>query len=131
MLFILDQHATMLAEMCAMWQEKLRGIPCLWPMSQDWGPPPEKLAAAASRRHDLVANGSSAVVVDDDEYEDLSDGDDGELLDTIEDIALLDEYRGESIGDKPSWTDFEYELFDLDPLSSPVRPSASKRLRET
>ncbi|OAX31163.1 hypothetical protein K503DRAFT_788013 [Rhizopogon vinicolor AM-OR11-026] len=101
MSFVLDQHATMLAEMCAMWQEKLHGIPCLWPMSQDWEPPPEKLVAVASYHHDLVTNGSSAVVVDDDEYEDSSDGDNGDEL---------------------SWTDFEYELCDLDPLSSPVHP---------
>lgn len=85
----------------------------------------------ASRRHNSVANGSSAVVVDEDEYENSSDGDDGELLNTIEDIALLDEYWGDSIGDELSETDFEYELLDLDLLSSPVRPSARKRLRET
>jgi hypothetical protein len=131
MMFVLDQHASTLAEICVTWQEKVRGIPCLWPMSQEWGPPLEKLAAAASRHHDSVANGFPALVVDDDDYEDSSDGDDGELLDTIEDIALIDEYHGESIGDELSGTDFEYELCDLDPLSSPVRPSASKRLRET
>ncbi|KAG1781300.1 hypothetical protein EV702DRAFT_1193479 [Suillus placidus] len=104
MLFVLDQHATMLAEMCVMWQGKLCGTPCLWSMSQHWGPLPKKLAAAASRRHDSVANGSSVVVVDDDddEYEDSSDGDDGELLDTIEDVALLDEYNGKSIRDELS-----------------------------
>ena len=129
-MFVLDQHANTLAEICVTWQEKVRGIPCLWPMSQNWGPPEEKLAAAASRHHDSVANGFPAFTVDDDDYEDSSDGDDGELLDTIEDMALIDEYHGENIGDELSGTDFEYELYDLDPLSSPVRPSASKRLRE-
>ncbi|OAX32627.1 hypothetical protein K503DRAFT_805073, partial [Rhizopogon vinicolor AM-OR11-026] len=44
MMFVLDQHAAMLAEMCVTWQEKVRGIPCLWPMPQQWGPLPEKLA---------------------------------------------------------------------------------------
>ncbi|OJA10545.1 hypothetical protein AZE42_11907, partial [Rhizopogon vesiculosus] len=131
MLFVLDQHATMLAEMCVTWQEKVHGIPCLWPMPQEWGPLPEKLTAAASHHHDSVANGSLALVVDDEDYEDLSDGDDGELLDTIEDIALIDEYHGESIGDKLSGINFEYELCDLDPLSSLVRPSTNKRFCET
>jgi len=131
MMFVLDQHAAMLAEMCLTWQEKVRGIPCLWPMPQQWGPLPEKLAVAASRHHDSVANGSPALVVNDEDYEDSSDGDDGELLDTIEGIALMDEYHGESIGDELSGINFEYEVYDLDPLSSPVRPSTNKRLHET
>ena len=131
MLFVLDQHATTLAEMCVTWQEKVRGIPFLWPTSQAWGPPPEKLAAAASRHHDSVANRSSALGVDDDDYEDSSDGDDGELLDTMEDVALIDEYHSESIVDGLHGTDFEADFYDLEPLSLPVRPSATKQLRQT
>ncbi|KAG2741777.1 hypothetical protein P692DRAFT_20879912 [Suillus brevipes Sb2] len=98
--FHLKARAEELLCICVIWRNKVREIPCAWPV-ESWGPTNEDLLRAA---RDQV---QSSFFQDDDDDESVGvvdecdeDGDpaysevgDDELMDAIEEVALADEYR--------------------------------------
>ncbi|KAG1744527.1 uncharacterized protein EDB91DRAFT_1236494 [Suillus paluster] len=100
MSFHLRSCADELVNICVVWKKKVQCIPCAWSVGESWGPSDEALLQAAC---DQVWS-SFRDEDDDDSVEGEEEGDckedmgygeieDEELMDAIEDIALVDEYR--------------------------------------
>ncbi|KAG1744082.1 uncharacterized protein EDB91DRAFT_1246963 [Suillus paluster] len=99
--FHLTSHADELANICVAWRRKVQCIPCAWSVVDSWGPSDEVLLRAT---HEQVQpsfqdeDDQSVGPVDEDDEGDLDCGEigDDELMDVIEVIALVDEYRGKA-----------------------------------
>ncbi|KAG1814586.1 uncharacterized protein BJ212DRAFT_1300405 [Suillus subaureus] len=83
----------------AVWKKKVQCIPCTWPVGESWGPSDGALLqAACDQAQSSFRDEDDAESVEGEEgdcEEDLEYGEigDKELMDAIEDIALVDEYR--------------------------------------
>ncbi|KAG1896097.1 uncharacterized protein F5891DRAFT_1130422 [Suillus fuscotomentosus] len=83
----------------AVWKKKVQCIPCAWPVGESWGPSDEALLQAArDQAQSSFRDEDDAESVEGEEGDcegDLEYGEigDEELMDAIEDIALVDEYR--------------------------------------
>ncbi|KAG1854229.1 hypothetical protein F4604DRAFT_1883345 [Suillus subluteus] len=114
-----------LPDICIIWKKKVQNIPCAWPMIVSWGPSEKALVQAACNQ----ARSSFWGEDDDESLEGDREGDcesdleygeieDEELMDTIEEIALADEYR---YGQNAEFTD---DLDDLDDIADDFIPSS-------
>ncbi|KAG1802391.1 uncharacterized protein BJ212DRAFT_1230859, partial [Suillus subaureus] len=91
-------NADKLANICVVWRRKAQCIPCAWSVVDSWGPSDEVLLQAT---HEQVQpsfwdeDDQSVGPVEEDNKGDSDCGEigDDELMDAIEDIALVDEYR--------------------------------------
>jgi hypothetical protein len=131
MSFHLRSRADELVNICVVWKKKVQCIPCAWPVGESWGPSDEALLQAA---YDQVQ--SSFRDEDDDESVggeeegdckgDLEYGEigDEELMDAIEDIALVDEYRYDHSNELVDDTD---DIDDDYMPSSPIKLAHKRR----
>ncbi|KAG0698489.1 hypothetical protein DFH29DRAFT_983874 [Suillus ampliporus] len=125
MSFHLRSCADELINICVVWKKKVQCIPCAWPVGESWGPSDEALLQAARDQAQ-----SSFCDEDDPESVEGEEGDcegdleygeigDEELMDAIEDIALVDEYR----------YDYSNELVDdTDDIDDHYMPSSPIKL---
>ncbi|KAG1863193.1 hypothetical protein DFJ58DRAFT_619763, partial [Suillus subalutaceus] len=96
--FHLTSCADGLVNICVAWQRNVQCIPCAWSVVDRWGPSDEVLLQAT---HEQVQpsfqdeDDQSVGPGEEDDEGDLNYGEigDNELMDVIEDIALVDEYR--------------------------------------
>ncbi|KAG1900860.1 uncharacterized protein F5891DRAFT_1188357 [Suillus fuscotomentosus] len=129
--FHLRAHAEELLSICVVWKNKVREIPCAWPV-EHWGPTNKDLLRAtrdqvqSSFFQDDNDDESVGVVDESDEDGDLaySEVGDDELMDAIEEVALADEYRYQ---DEDFIDDIDIE--DSFMPSSPTKSTPKKRRR--
>ncbi|KAG1864094.1 hypothetical protein C8R48DRAFT_570903, partial [Suillus tomentosus] len=87
-----------LANICVTWRRKVQRIPCAWSVVDSSGPSYEVLLWATHKQAQPSfwnEDDQSVGPVEEDDEGDLDCGEigDDELMDAIEDIALVDEYR--------------------------------------
>jgi hypothetical protein len=107
-------------------------IPCHSLTRDSWGPSPEQLTEAACIKVSsiYVADYREEVISENEDGEDSEDADsamgsDDELLATVEEFALMDEYHNQLGSENFGNEDWDWDdALDLDPPSSP-----SKRAR--
>ncbi|KAF8836117.1 hypothetical protein BDN67DRAFT_1014942 [Paxillus ammoniavirescens] len=124
----LGRRCSELAELCVEWQTRVRMIPYTSP-SLDWGPTPDQLIEATRVKISSVytTDYGEGVLSEDEDREESEDsgsdlGGDDELLDAVEEFALVDEYHNQEHSEyceDGEWDD----LFDVDPPSSPTKQS--------
>ncbi|KAG0703204.1 hypothetical protein DFH29DRAFT_981988 [Suillus ampliporus] len=109
MSFHLRSRADELVNICVVWKKKVQCIPCAWPVGESWGPSDEALLQAArDQAQSSFRDEDDAESVEGEEGDcegDLEYGEigDEELMDAIEDIALVDEYRYDYSNDACSY----------------------------
>ncbi|KAF9231394.1 hypothetical protein BU15DRAFT_90924 [Melanogaster broomeanus] len=129
--FHLRRRADFLKELSTIWCAKVNLIPCAWPMPISWGAP----ELHGEQHGNSLARADLSGVDNEDEDGDGDDEDHAQqsesgsldsLLDAVEDFALAEEYRYQDYNDfNPDAIDDD--LFNMAPLSSPVRQQPRKR----
>lgn len=94
-LYYIDLCAQQFIDLVLGWQTKVCPIPCVWPMPDCWGLSHNELANATHVVCPDVHDDEDDVGEDRDDWESEVGFGDDELMDVLEDIALVDQYRGE------------------------------------
>jgi hypothetical protein len=114
-----------LANICVVWRRKVQCIPCAWSVVESWGPSDEVLLRATHEQAQPSfrdEDDQSVGPVEEDNEGDLDCGEigDDELMDAIEDIALVDEYRYD-IDPDDDLDDIEDDFMPSSPTRCPTR----------
>ncbi|KAG1813496.1 uncharacterized protein BJ212DRAFT_1447764 [Suillus subaureus] len=123
--FHLTSRTDELANICVVWRRKVQCIPCAWSVVDSWGPSDEVLLRATHEQaqpsfRDKDDQSVGPVEEDNEGDSDCGEIGDDELMDAIEDIALVDEYRYDiDPDDDPD--DIEDDFMPSSPARCPMR----------
>ncbi|KAG2344778.1 hypothetical protein BDR05DRAFT_975323 [Suillus weaverae] len=114
-----------LANICVVWRRKVQCIPCAWSVVDSWGPSDEVLLQATHEQvqpsfQDKDDQSVGPVEEDNEGDSDCGEIGDDELMDAIEDIALVDEYRYD-IDPDDDLDDIEDDFMPSSPTRCPTR----------
>ncbi|KAG1727336.1 hypothetical protein EDB19DRAFT_1897559 [Suillus lakei] len=114
-----------LANICVVWRRKVQCIPCAWSVVDSWGPSDEVLLRATHEQaqpsfRDEDDQSVGPVEEDNEGDSDCGEIGDDELMDAIEDIALVDEYRYD-IDPDDDLDDIEDDFMPSSPTRCPMR----------
>ncbi|KAG1882379.1 hypothetical protein F4604DRAFT_1577463 [Suillus subluteus] len=122
--FHLASRADELVNICVAWRRKVQCVPCAWSVDR-WGPSDEVLLRATHEQvqpsfRDEDDQSVGPVGEDDEGDSDYDEIGDDELMDVIEDIALVDKYRYD-IDPDDDLDDIEDDFMPSSPTRCPTR----------
>ncbi|KAG2063600.1 hypothetical protein BDR04DRAFT_1163523 [Suillus decipiens] len=123
--FHLTSCTNELANICVVWRRKFQCIPCTWSVVDSWEPSDEVLLQATHEQaqpsfRDKDDQSVGPVEEDNEGDSDCGEIGDDELMDAIEDIALVDEYRYD-IDPDDDLDDIEDDFMPSSPTICPTR----------